>query len=56
LVDVDVPMGFELFGHELRMGGYYRWTGLYAGLRNGLHESNFNEIHGRLVFHSLTQL
>ena len=56
MVDVDIPLGVELFGHELRMGGFYRWTGLYGGLRDGLHESNFNEIHGRLVLDFLTQL
>ena len=56
MVDVDIPMGIEVFGHALRTGGYYRWTGLYGGLRNGLHESNFNEFHGRLVLDVLTQL
>jgi hypothetical protein len=56
MVDVDIPMGVGLFGHELRTGGYYRWTGLYGGLRNGLHESNLNEIHGRLVLDFLNQL
>jgi len=33
MVDVDIPMGIEVFGHALRTGGYYRWTGLYGGLR-----------------------
>jgi hypothetical protein len=56
IVDVDIPMGVELFGHELRTGGYYRWTGLYGGLRNGLRESNLNEIHGRVVLDFLNQL
>jgi hypothetical protein len=56
MIDVDIPLGVELFGHELRTGGYYRWTGLYGGLRNGLHESNLNEIHGRVVLDFLNQL
>jgi hypothetical protein len=56
IVDVDIPLGVELFGHELRTGGYYRWTGLYGGLRNGLRESNLNEIHGRVVLDFLNQL
>jgi hypothetical protein len=56
MIDVDIPMGVELFGHELRTGGYYRWTGLYGGLRSGLHESNLNEIHGRVVLDFLNQL
>ncbi len=56
IIDVDIPVGVELFGHELRTGGYYRWTGLYDGISNGLHESNLNEIHGRVVLDFLNQL
>ncbi len=56
IFDVDIPVGVELFGHELRTGGYYRWTGLYDGISNGLHESNLNEIHGRVVLDFLNQL
>lgn len=56
MADVDIPLGVEFFGHELRTGGYYRWTGLYGGLRSGLHESNLNEIHGRVVLDFLNQL
>jgi hypothetical protein len=56
IVDVDVPLGAELFGHELRSGGYYRWTGLYGDLRSGLNLSNLNEIHGRIVLDFLNQL
>lgn len=56
MIDIDIPMGVELFGHELRTGGYYRWTGLYGGLSSGLHESNLNEIHGRVVLDFLNQL
>lgn len=56
IVDVDIPLGMELFGHELRSGGYYRWTGLYGDLRSGLNLSNLNEIHGRLVLDFLNQL
>ena len=56
MIDVDIPLGVELYGHELRSGGYYRWTGLYGDLRDGLHESNLNEIHGRVVLDFLNQL
>ena len=35
---------------------YYRWTGFYGDLRDGLHESNLNEIHGRVVLDFLNQL
>jgi hypothetical protein len=56
IIDVDVPLGFELFDHELRSGGYVRWTGLYGALRSGLDLSNLSEIHGRLVLDFLNQL
>ena len=56
MVDVDIPLGVELFGHELRSGGYYRWIGFYGDLRDGLHESHLNEIHGRVVLDFLNQL
>ena len=56
IVDVDIPVGVELFGHELRTGGYYRWTGLYGGISDGLHESSLNELHGRVVLDFLNQL
>jgi hypothetical protein len=56
IIDVDVPTGAQLFGHEVRTGGYYRWTGLYGGISNGLNESDLNEIHGRVVLDFLNQL
>ena len=56
VIDVDVPLGVEWFGHELRSGGYFRWTGLYGGLKDGLNESNLSEIHGRVVLDFLNQL
>jgi hypothetical protein len=55
-VDIDIPLGMTLFGHELHSGGYYRWTGLYGSLRSGLNESNLSEIHGRIVLDFLNQL
>ena len=56
MIDVDIPLGVELYGHELRSGGYYRWIGFYGDLRDGLHESHLNEIHGRVVLDFLNQL
>ena len=56
MIDVDIPLGVELWGHELRSGGYYRWTGLYGGLRSGLDESYLHEVHGRVVLDFLNQL
>ena len=56
MIDVDIPLGVELYGHELRSGGYYRWTGFYGDLRDGLQQSNLSEIHGRVVLDFLNQL
>jgi hypothetical protein len=56
IIDVDIPVGVQLFGHELRTGGYYRWTGLYGALSRGLNESSLNELHGRVVLDFLNQL
>ena len=56
ILDIDIPLGTELLGHEIRTGGYYRWTGLYGDLKTGLNVSNLNEIHGRLVLDYLNQL
>lgn len=55
-IDVDVPLVIELYGHELRSGGYLSRTELFGDLRNGLGVQNMNEIHGRLVLDFLNQL
>jgi hypothetical protein len=55
-IDLDVPLGTELYGHELRTGGYFSRTELYGGLKDGLNTSHLYEIHGRLVLDVLTQL
>jgi hypothetical protein len=55
-LDVDVPLGVELFGHELRTGGFFSRTQLYDGLQEGLNTDYINEAHGRLVLDFLDQL
>jgi hypothetical protein len=55
-VDVDIPLGHMLFGHELRTGGYLERTQLYGDLKEGLNTSYINEVHGRLVLDFLNQL
>jgi len=54
-IDVDVPLGMELYGHELRSGGYLSRTDLFGDLRSGLGVQHMNEIHGRLVLDFLNQ-
>ena len=54
-IDVDLPLGIELYGHELRSGGYLSRTELFGDLRSGLEVHHINEIHGRLVLDFLKQ-
>jgi hypothetical protein len=54
-IDVDVPLGKELFGHELRAGGYFSRTDLFGDLKTGLDVEHLYEIHGRLVLDFLHQ-
>lgn len=55
-IDLDVPLGMQLFGHELRSGGSFSRTDLFGGLRDGLGTDHINELHGRLVVDVLNQL
>ena len=55
-VDVDVPLGKDLWGHELRTGGYFSRTEFYGGIKDGLPINHLYEIHGRLVLDYLNQL
>jgi hypothetical protein len=55
-VDVDIPLGLELWGHELRTGGDFSRTDLFGGLKTGLNEEYLYEVHGRLVLDFLNQL
>jgi len=55
-LDVDVPLGIQIFGHELRTGGYLSRTDLYGGLLEGLQVEHINELHARLVLDFLGQL
>ena len=56
-IDIDIPLGHMLFGHELRTGGYYERTGFYGDIKQGLNNVGYiNEIHGRLVLDFLNEL
>jgi hypothetical protein len=54
--DVDVPLGEQMYDHELRTGGYVSRTQLYGDIRSGLNTNYLNEVHGRLVLDFLNQL
>ena len=55
-IDIDIPLGKELFGHELRTGGYFSRTDLFGDLENGLDVEHINELHVRLVADLLNQV
>ena len=56
-IDVDVPLGTSLWGHELRTGGYFSRTELMGKLKQGLgNNDHIYEVHGRLVLDYLNQL
>jgi hypothetical protein len=55
-IDVDVPLGVELWGHELRTGGFFSRTDFYGDLKDGLNTDYMYEAHGRIVLDFLDQL
>jgi hypothetical protein len=55
-IDIDIPLGVQLYGHELRTGGYFSRTELLGDLKTGLDVRHINEMHGRLVLDFLNQL
>jgi hypothetical protein len=55
-LDVDVPLGIELFGHELRTGGFISRTDMYGDLKNALNTDHLYEVHGRFTLDYLNQL
>jgi hypothetical protein len=55
-IDLDIPLGIELDGHELRTGGYLSRTDLFGDLKTGLDVEHLNELHGRIVLDFLNQL
>jgi hypothetical protein len=56
LIDVDVPTGVQLFGHELRTGGFFARTEFFNDIEQGLNTDHMYEVHGRVVLDFLNQL
>jgi hypothetical protein len=54
-LDVDIPLGIQLYGHELRTGGYFSRTELFGDLGDGLDTRHLYEANGRLVLDFLNQ-
>ena len=55
-IDVDIPLGKQLFGHELRTGGYFARTEFYNNIQQGLNTDHLYDFHGRIVLDFLGQL
>ena len=55
-VDVDAPLGIQLWDHEVRGGGYFSRTDLGGALERGLNVPYMYEVHGRLSLDFLNQL
>jgi Solitary outer membrane autotransporter beta-barrel domain len=55
-LDIDIPLGKMLWGHEVRTGGYFGRTDLFDGIKNGLNTDHIYEIHGRIVLDFLGEL
>jgi hypothetical protein len=56
LLDVDIPLGKQLWGHELRTGGFFSRTEFYDNIQSGLNADHQYEIHARLVLDFLGEL
>jgi hypothetical protein len=55
-IDVDYPLGVELWGHELRTGGYFSRTDLFGGLQSGMNTDVYYDAHLRLTLDFLGEL
>lgn len=55
-LDVDVPLGVQVYGHELRTGGYFSRSEFFGDLNTGLNTDHMYEAHGRVVLDFLGQL
>ena len=54
-LDVDVPLPWQLFGRNLRTGGFIARTDLGGNAAAGLNENHFYTVNGRLVVDLLGQ-
>jgi len=55
-IDIDIPLGVELFGHELRSGGGFERNDFFGDLRTGLNVDHIDEVEGRIVLDFLNEL
>lgn len=48
-IDVDIPLKWQVFGHELHTGGFFSRTELYGDAAQGLNANHFYTVNSRLV-------
>jgi hypothetical protein len=48
-LDVDVPLGWKVFGRELHTGGFVSRTALFGGVADGLNADHLYTLNGRVV-------
>lgn len=48
-LDVDIPLGWSLFGRELHTGGFFARTELFGGISDGLNDDHIYTVNGRFV-------
>jgi hypothetical protein len=56
VIDVDVPLGWKLFGRELHTGGYFSRTEMSGNVADGLNENHLYTVNGRLVLDTLGKI
>ena len=54
-IDIDIPLAGQLYGHELRTGGFFSRTELFDDVKVGLGTDHLYEAHARLVLDFLNQ-
>ena len=48
-LDVDVPLGWKVFGRELHTGGFFARSELFGGVADGLNADHVHTVNGRFV-------
>jgi hypothetical protein len=54
VLDIDIPLGWKLFGHELHTGGHADQTMLFGNLSDGFDTEHLYTVNGRLVLDMLS--
>jgi len=49
VLDIDIPLGWTLFGHEMHTGGHLDQMLLFGNLRSGLNSNDLYTVNARLV-------